>query len=94
MPKPRNLFYGFQGSLERGFLTSVIKDMDEIAEMPIQENMDLEKMSRLIEFRGTPRRFLVRDIQMGNPNGKNEVDYTAYFEDDGTIKRREGLQYN
>ncbi|MBI4116726.1 hypothetical protein HY449_03195 [Candidatus Pacearchaeota archaeon] len=93
MATPKEVFYGFHGSVERGLLKDILKDMDKISGMPVQEKMDLEKMSRLIEFRGNPARYLVRDVQMENPNGKNEVDYTCYFDEDGTIKKKEGLEY-
>ena len=81
MAKPGNLFYGFHGSIERETLNDILRDMDKIAEMPPQENMDLKKMFRKITLRLSPSRYLVRDIQRINPNGKEQVEYTCRFVD-------------
>ena len=73
-------------------LTHLIRNMDKIAELPPRENMSLDEMSRFIEIRGNPQRYLVRDVQSNNSNGKREADYTCWFEE-GEIKTRDGLQY-
>ena len=87
MARPKYLVYKFEGFMERILLDEAIKDMDKIAEMPPQENMDLEKISRGIEFRNDPWRYLVRDIQEDN-----EINYTCYPLRNGAFKKEPGLK--
>ncbi len=78
--KPKNLFYSFHGGIRRELLEEVVKYMDKISEMPVRENMNLEKMNRDIEFQGPHYSFFVRDIQLENPNGRDEVNYNCSVE--------------
>lgn len=93
MAKPKNLSYGFEGTIERDLLMgTIIPTMDDItAKLPITENMNSENMLRCIKFTGVPQppHYEVRDIQNSNKAGKREVDYFCYVEKDGAISVRE-----
>jgi len=93
MVMPRYVGYNFANVLVmRDELESVLSYMDEVANLPPREGMDLDKMLRKVVFIINPPRYLVTDIQNGNPNGKGQVDYTCRFVD-RKLEVMEGIQH-
>ena len=93
MVMPRYVGYNFANVLVmRDELESVLSYMDEVANLPPREGMDLDKMLRKVVFIINPPRYLVTDIQRKNPNGKEQVDYTCRFVD-RKLETVEGIQH-
>ena len=79
---PKNVDYTFGNVVVMGDeLDSVLSYMDEVANLPAREGMDLEKMFRKVAFKINPPRYLVTDVQHGNPNGREQIEYTCRFVD-------------
>ena len=82
MVMPKNVGYTFGNVVVmRDEIESVLSYMDEVAHLPVREDMNLEKMFRKIIFKTNPPRYLVTDIQSENPSGKTQVEYTCRFVD-------------
>ena len=93
MVMPKHVGYNFGNVfVTRDELKSVLSYTDEVANLPSREGMDLDKMLRKVVFKINPPRYLVTDIQNGNPNGKGQVDYTCRFVD-RKLEVMEGIQH-